>query len=169
MCCYILLKHKNGFIGNSWIPRSEQQSVSSMRAENGWKRSFEHAQHHWNKGICTVYCFLLDIYLHNTKQEPAWVNIVPCWKSSLLQADNGYLTVRSRPNGSHKYSLISAEPPGVLIRTFLANNQTGNCSLTAGNFHQTAVNLCIRVSSFSLTRRVIPIRQQLILIIQSVS
>lgn len=68
-----------------------------------------------------------------------------------------------------KYAFILPEPPGVLIRTFLANNQTGNCSLTAGNFHQTAVNLCIRISSFSLTWRVIPIRQHLILIIQSVS
>lgn len=106
---------------------------------------------------------------YKKKKESAWVNIVSCWKSSLLQADNGYLTVQSQTNGSSKFPLISAGPPGVLIRTFLVNNQTGNCSLTAGNFHQTAVNLCTRVSSFSLTRRVIPIRQQLILIIQSVS
>lgn len=59
------------------------------------------------------------------------------------QADDGYQTVKLHMNGSFKYAFISPEPPGVLIRRFLANIQTGNCSLTAGNFHQTAVNLCI--------------------------
>lgn len=112
----------------------------------------------------TACCWTFAFTIQNRSQPESVLHL-----GSLLQPDNEYLTVKLHTDGSFKYAFISSEPPGVLIRTFLANNQTGNCSLTAGNFHQTAVNLCIRVSSFSLTWRVIPIRQQLILIIQSVS
>lgn len=146
----------------------QNNSLSSMRGHTGLKTALSMHSITATKAFahCTAGYWTFTSTIQK-KKKLVWVNIVSCWKSSLLQADNGYVTVRARPNGYH--SLISAEPPGVLIRTFPVNNQTGNCSLTAGNFHQTAVNLCIRLSSFSLTWRVIPIRQQLILIIQSVS
>lgn len=152
------------------ISESSGQNSRVYRRWGGtqdWKQLWACTASLQQRHLHTVLLAIGHLPLQYKKKKPVWVNIVSCWKSSLLQADNGYLTVRSRPNGYH--SLISAEPPGVLIRTFPVNNQTGNCSLTAGNFHQTAVNLCIRLSSFSLTWRVIPIRQQLILIIQSVS
>lgn len=157
-------------MGNFWIPRSEQQSVPSMRVHAGMKMEF------WTCPASLEQSHLQSVLLAVGQLPPQYkAGASPSQYCALLK--KWFATSRqwifngkvAHEGGNLKCAFISPEPPGVLIRTFLANNQTGNCSLTAGNFHHAAVNLCIRVSSFSLTWRVIPIRQQLILIIQSIS